>query len=276
MRRWKSLHPFTLLAAAALLCLAPPASAQHSDDEVIQKVHKVVKTDVRCDGEDCPKRESRVVIVDGDVHAIDGDRAVWIDGDAIGKRVIERLHGPGGLLGAGFLGVMLTELTPELRVHFGVPEETGVLVAKVIDDSPAQRAGLRVGDIVTLVDNENVGSSFELAREIRDREEGEIVTLEVWRDGRAERLDATVEKREGSKLEWHPRMHPRIHLRHGSGDAAHHVEVICDGGDCAGAHALGCDGAEDCDLRVLCEEGACECTVNGESADCAELGVGGR
>src|SRR5688500_12390489 len=44
----------------------------------------------------------------------------------------------------GYLGVGLTEMTPELRAHFGVPEEAGVMVSSVEDGSPADKAGLKV------------------------------------------------------------------------------------------------------------------------------------
>ena len=46
------------------------------------------------------------------------------------------------------LGVGLTDLTPELREHFGVGGDAGVMISRVVEDSPAAKAGLRVGDII--------------------------------------------------------------------------------------------------------------------------------
>lgn len=99
-------------------------------------------------------------------------------------------HGPHAL--GAFLGVHLIELTPELRRHFGVGDDAGVLVGRVVDDSPAAAAGVAVGDILTAVAGEPVSSPHVLAREIRRREAGEVVDLELWRDGSRQVVQATL------------------------------------------------------------------------------------
>jgi S1-C subfamily serine protease len=48
----------------------------------------------------------------------------------------------------GRLGVMVMSLTPELRKHFGAPDDRGVLVAHVEPDTPAAKAGVEVGDVI--------------------------------------------------------------------------------------------------------------------------------
>lgn len=98
-----------------------------------------------------------------------------------------RLHGA-----EGYLGVHLTGLTPELRQHFGAPEGSGVLISRVEPASPAEEAGLRVGDVLTSVDGERIGSAGKLRRAFRGKNEGTLVTLEVYRDGRLEQLSATL------------------------------------------------------------------------------------
>ena len=97
--------------------------------------------------------------------------------------------------GRVFLGVQLMELTKELRIHFGVPEHVGVMVSKVVAETPAERAGVRVGDIITRVNGEDVESASRLARMIRSHDDGEIVDVEVWREGSIEMLAATLEQR---------------------------------------------------------------------------------
>jgi S1-C subfamily serine protease len=67
----------------------------------------------------------------------------------------------------GYLGVGLTDLTPELRAHFGVPQEAGVMVSKVDAGSPAEKAGLKVGDVVTAIDGKPVATSFDVRLRIR-------------------------------------------------------------------------------------------------------------
>lgn len=104
----------------------------------------------------------------------------------------------------GYLGVGLTDLTPELRAHFGVPEGAGVLVSRVEPGSPAEKAGVKVGDVLARVDGEEVESSFDVRMRIRRAEDGAQLPLEVWRGGKAQSLSAAVEKRERPELDLGP------------------------------------------------------------------------
>ena len=164
------------------------------------------------------------------------------------RAIIHELHG--GHHSGTFLGVQLTELTAELRIHFGVPETIGVMVSKVIADTPAQRAGIQVGDIVTRVDGEDVSTARGLARAIQQREEGEVVDLEVWREKRIEILSPTLAKREVKR-------ELNFRRRFDCGENA----------DCK--MEFDCGG--DCDVKVTCANGDCECTVDGKVADCEQL-----
>jgi hypothetical protein len=117
------------------------------------------------------------------------------------KKFIE-LHGEHGgpfvmhLGKQGYLGVDLTALTPELLAHFGVAGEHGVLVSRVEEGSPAEAAGLLVGDILTGIDGEEVTSASRLAHRVREREEGDVASIEYWRDGKVSTASATIAKRE--------------------------------------------------------------------------------
>jgi hypothetical protein len=115
-----------------------------------------------------------------------------------GKKICIARVGPGLLPGfAGtFLGVELTETTPELREHLGGPRDAGVLVSRIQEESPAAEAGLQVGDIVTGVDGETVESARDLRHAIASREAGAAMKIDLYRDGRAERVTATLAKRE--------------------------------------------------------------------------------
>lgn len=126
------------------------------------------------------------------------------------ERVIE---GEGLMVRRGYLGVGLTELTSELRTHFGAPEDAGVMVSRVEPGSPAEKAGVKVGDILTSVDGKEVKSSWDILAQMRGQEDGAQVPLEVWRDGRAQTLSAAVELRERSELDMAPML-----LRDGDGD----------------------------------------------------------
>lgn len=117
------------------------------------------------------------------------------------ERVIE-LDGFG--MRRGYLGVALTELTPELRTHFGAPEDAGVMVSKVEPGSPAEKAGVKVGDILTSIDSQEIKSSWDAHFRVRSQEEGQPVPLEIWRNGKVQTLTATVEKRERAEVDMAP------------------------------------------------------------------------
>lgn len=104
----------------------------------------------------------------------------------------------------GYLGVGLTDLTPELRTHFGVPEDAGVMVSKVEPGSPAEKAGVKVGDILTGIDGKEIRSSWDAQLRVRGQEEGQPVPLEVWRNGKVQTLSATIEKRERPEIDMAP------------------------------------------------------------------------
>jgi S1-C subfamily serine protease len=80
------------------------------------------------------------------------------------------------------LGVQLVEPTPELREHLGGSPNAGVLVSKVLEDMPAEDAGLRVGDLIVAVGGREVERTGDLTRALREHA-GETVDIEIVRDG---------------------------------------------------------------------------------------------
>jgi hypothetical protein len=194
---------------------------------VVKKVHRVVLAPdgekrvrvVTTPGEHVAAGElgrnlNFVVVAPGEGEDGEPRRFVWKgSGEAGGEMVwtdesgqVVELEGPGPFVVAprvarGFLGVELTDLSPDLRAHFGAHRDRGVLVARVVEDSPAQRAGLHVGDVLTHVDGEPVTSSFDVTTRIGPRAAGEVVALEVLRDHKVETLSATVEVRERPQIE---------------------------------------------------------------------------
>jgi len=115
------------------------------------------------------KVERRVIIKDGKVYS---DSTTDEDGGLFRMPLLSR----------NFVGVQLTPMTPELRSHFGINTDSGVLVGKVVEDSPAARAGLKAGDIITSIDGKAVQSPRDLTRSIRDKKAGDQVKLEFVRD----------------------------------------------------------------------------------------------
>ena len=90
----------------------------------------------------------------------------------------------------GRLGVQLNELTPELAEYFGA-KNGGVLIARVTPDSPAAKAGLRAGDVITSVDGGNVRDTDDLVDELRGKD-GEV-KIGIVRDKQETTVGATLD-----------------------------------------------------------------------------------
>ncbi|HUF23510.1 MAG TPA: trypsin-like peptidase domain-containing protein [Vicinamibacterales bacterium] len=89
-----------------------------------------------------------------------------------------------GRVARGFIGVTLETLTPALQRALGLTTGSGAIVQEVTPDTPAERAGLRVYDVIRSVDGHDVDSSDELIRDVSGRQPGSVARLQVVRDGR--------------------------------------------------------------------------------------------
>jgi len=91
------------------------------------------------------------------------------------------------------LGVQLQDMTPELREFLRAPREHGVLVVRVNAGSPAEKAGLRVGDVITSVDGDAIHETRTLVHAVLGAEKDAKLALEVVRDGKTRTLEAALE-----------------------------------------------------------------------------------
>src|SRR5829696_1480030 len=89
-----------------------------------------------------------------------------------------------GRVSRGFLGVVLTDVTPDLQRSLDLPVARGALIQDVSAGSPAARAGLKAYDIILAVDGREVLSNEELIRDISGRLPGTAARFEILRDGR--------------------------------------------------------------------------------------------
>jgi len=87
-----------------------------------------------------------------------------------------------GKITRGWLGVSIQELTPELAKGFGLKEPRGVLIADVVKDSPADRAGLTSGDVLVEFDGKRVDTPQDLQKIVAATAPGKGVPVKVWRD----------------------------------------------------------------------------------------------
>jgi serine protease Do len=95
-----------------------------------------------------------------------------------------------------YIGVSLQELNRDLSEHFGVEEGNGLLVAKVYEDSPAEKAGLQVGDVIVRANGERVERVAGLQKLIRDKDKGEKISVEFLRDKKRKAVEVEVDEEE--------------------------------------------------------------------------------
>jgi serine protease Do len=88
------------------------------------------------------------------------------------------------------IGVSTMQLTKQLADYFGIADGKGVLVTSVSDDSPAAKAGLKAGDIITAIDGDKVEGAGDLARGINKKKDGEV-TLTVIRNKNQRTINVT-------------------------------------------------------------------------------------
>jgi serine protease Do len=92
----------------------------------------------------------------------------------------------------GWLGVSIQELTPDLAKEFDVSETAGALVADVMEDSPASKAGVQRGDIIMEFERRSVKDPTHLRSLVADTAPGTKVTIMVLRDTRRTSLEVTL------------------------------------------------------------------------------------
>jgi len=93
-----------------------------------------------------------------------------------------------------WLGVSTKELTPQLREYFNVDEDIGVLVSEVAEDSPAEKGGLRAGDVIIEADGDVIYSKSDLADVIHDFDPGDDIEIDYIRDREEESAEIELGK----------------------------------------------------------------------------------
>jgi serine protease Do len=92
----------------------------------------------------------------------------------------------------GWLGVQIQGLDEDLAKSLGIKTDDGALIADVTDDSPADEAGLVVGDVITKFAGRDIDSPRALSKAVADQDPGSTARVQVWRDGRKKTLRVTV------------------------------------------------------------------------------------
>ena len=100
----------------------------------------------------------------------------------------------------GYLGVTIQDLTADLALSFGIKDTKGVLVSQVLSDSPAEKAGMRQGDVIVSLNGKPVDTAAALRNEIAMTAPGTSLKVGVIRDGKTKTLSVKVEKMSEDKL----------------------------------------------------------------------------
>ena len=95
-----------------------------------------------------------------------------------------------------FVGVYLDELNTEMSGYFGIKEGTGLLVNRLTDKGPAQKAGLKVGDVIVKAEGKRVETVNELSGIVQDKKKGDKIKLEILREKKPLTFDVEVEEEE--------------------------------------------------------------------------------
>ncbi len=98
----------------------------------------------------------------------------------------------------GYLGVMIQNVTPDLATEFKLKDNQGALISDVVPNGPADKSGLKNGDVVITFNGHPVTDSRRLQLEVAGTKPGSTVAMEVLRDGEKKSLDVTVKQLPGN------------------------------------------------------------------------------
>jgi Do/DeqQ family serine protease len=97
-----------------------------------------------------------------------------------------------GSVSRGYMGVTIQPVTEELAQSFGLKETRGALVNDVMKGSPADKAGIRQGDVITALDGKEVKDPSHLQRAVADSGIGKVAKISIFRDGKTIELNITL------------------------------------------------------------------------------------
>ena len=109
--------------------------------------------------------------------------------------IVEQIKS-GKKVSRGWIGVTIQDVDENTAKALGMEHPSGALVASVLDDEPAAKAGIEAGDVITKVNGKSVEDASALLRAIAAHKPGTSVTLDVWRNGKAVTMDVTLGDRQ--------------------------------------------------------------------------------
>lgn len=113
-------------------------------------------------------------------------------------KIIEQIK-TGKKVSRGWMGVNIQDVSEDIAKALGLKEAKGALIAGVMDNEPAAKAGVKDGDIILAVDGQPVADSSALLRAIADKAPGSVARLTIWRNGKDLELKVVLGERKSSQ-----------------------------------------------------------------------------
>ncbi len=114
--------------------------------------------------------------------------------------IVERLLDGGGVVKRGFLGVLLDELDTNFAKALGRDDRNGVLVRDVVGDTPAEKAGMKIGDLILKYNGKPVDNVQRLRLDISNTAPKSKVEFEVFRKGKSRTLEVVLGELESDRI----------------------------------------------------------------------------
>lgn len=97
-----------------------------------------------------------------------------------------------GSVDRGWIGVSIQPVTDDIAESLGLERSKGALIADVVPDGPAEKAGLQAGDIILSFDGKDVGDLRDLTRIVAGTDADSVADITIWRDGKKDEIDIKV------------------------------------------------------------------------------------
>ena len=116
-----------------------------------------------------------------------------------------------------YMGVSITDVTPENSKFFDMSKASGAVVTQVQSNTPGAKAGLKIGDVITKMDGREITDAGELQVLVSQQQPGTTIHLDVIRDGKSMNIPVTVEELGGNKYGQESASNPQGKARWGLG-----------------------------------------------------------
>ncbi len=193
------------VAALGLALTALPASSarpQKSDDSTIARLQqRIDELQAKLQAQLESRQDQEAELADADALDDSAAAVVLENQDAKQLEVLPGIENDEmniviGDDGSSWLGVETHEVTADKAKELKLSAERGVVLGKIVPDSPAAKAGLKENDVVTEINGQRVEGAAQFRRMIHEIPAGRSIQLTVWRDGRAQTISATLGKSE--------------------------------------------------------------------------------